>query len=97
MNLINFLKQADALTAQYSKEQLTAFIHDIGRVLPEYRREDFLERLKSAGENTETASNKNKVQNIEFNEMYVQVRNNLKIIDSQEVVIDSILNEEYDD
>lgn len=33
MNLINFLKQTDALTAQYSKEQLTAFIHDIGRVL----------------------------------------------------------------
>ena len=31
MNLTNFLKQTDALTAQYSTEQLIAFIHDIGR------------------------------------------------------------------
>ena len=49
MNLTNFLKQTDALTTQYSTEQLIAFIHDIGRVFPEHRREDFLERLKSVG------------------------------------------------
>ena len=49
MNLTNFLKQTDALTAKYSKEQLVAFIHDIGRVLPEHGREDFLDRLKAAG------------------------------------------------
>lgn len=32
MNLIKFLKQTDTLTAQYSTEQLIAFIHEIGRV-----------------------------------------------------------------
>ena len=49
MNLTNFLKQTDALTAQCSTEQLMTFIHEIGRVFPEHRREDFLEMLKSAG------------------------------------------------
>ena len=53
MNLTNFLKQTDALTAKYSKEQLVAFIHDIGRVLPEHGREDFLDRLKAAGGKSE--------------------------------------------
>ena len=43
MNLTNFLKQTDALTAQCSTEQLIAFIHEIGRGFPEHRREDFLE------------------------------------------------------
>ena len=50
MNLTNFLKQTDAIASQYSAEQLGSFIHEIGRVLPEQYREDFLDRLKSAGE-----------------------------------------------
>ena len=50
MNLTNFLKQTDALTSQYSIEQLIAFIHDVGRVCPEHRRDVFLEMLKSAGD-----------------------------------------------
>ena len=97
MNLTNFLKQTDAITAQYSAEQLTSFIHDIGRVLPEHHREDFLKRLKAIGEETEKTSNKDEVKVLELNEMYEHVRNNLRIIDSQEVTISGILNEEYDD
>ena len=57
MNLTNFLKQIDALTAQYSAEQLSTFIHEIGRVFSEHRREDFLEMLKSVGNKAEKASN----------------------------------------
>ncbi len=97
MNLTNFLKQTDALTAKYSTEQLIAFIHDIGRVFPEHCREDFLERLRAVGEKTRTASNKNAVEDTEFGEIYSHIRNNLKSIDSQEVTITGILNEEYDD
>lgn len=49
MNLTNFLKQTDALTAQYSTSQLASFIHEIGRQLfsmeilcmGEYDEEDF--------------------------------------------------------
>ena len=46
MNLTNFLKQTDSLTAKYTAEQLRMFIHDIARVLPERHREDFLKQLK---------------------------------------------------
>ncbi len=97
MNLTNFLKQTDALTAKYSTEQLIAFVHDIGRVFPEHCREDFLERLRAVGEKTRTAFNKNAVEDTEFGEIYSHIRNNLKSIDSQEVTITGILNEEYDD
>ena len=97
MNLINFLKQTDAITLQYSKEQLIDFVHDIGRVCPEHRREDFLEMLKSAGNGAVRASNKNEDKDIDFNEMYSRVSNHLKGIDSHEVTITAVLNEEYDD
>lgn len=85
MNLTNFLKQADALTAQYSTEQLIAFIHDIGRVFPEHHREDFLKILKSVGNNAGKASNKNEAKDLDFDSMYSYIRDNLKSIDSQEV------------
>ncbi len=97
MNLTNFLKQTDALVAQYSTEQLIAFIHEIGRVFPEHRREDFLEMLRSVGNKEEKASKKNTEKDIDFDEMYRHVRENLKSIDSQEITITGILNEEYDD
>lgn len=97
MNLTNFLKQTDALVAQYSTEQLIAFIHEIGRVFPEHSREDFLEMLRSVGNKEEKASKKNTEKDIDFDEMYRHVRDNLKRIDSQEITITGILNEEYDD
>lgn len=97
MNLTNFLKQTDALAAQYSTEQLRTFIHEIGRGCPEHCREDFLEKLRSVGNKAENASNKNEAEDIDFNEMYHRVRENLKSIDSQEVSITGIINEEYDD
>lgn len=97
MNLTNFLRQTDAITAQYSAEQLISFIHDIGRVLPEQNREDFLKRLKAAGGITETAPEKDAKNQPGFDEMYKLVREHLKTIDSQEVSIEGILNEEYDD
>lgn len=97
MNLTNFLKQTDAITSRYSTEQLIDFIHDIGRVCPEHCREDFLEMLKSAGNGAVRASNKNENNDIDFDEMYSRVREHLKSIDSQEVTITAVLNEEYDD
>ena len=48
MNLTNFLKQVDELSAQCSVRQLMAFVHETARVLPESGREDFLKRLRLA-------------------------------------------------
>lgn len=87
MNLTNFLKQTDTLTAQYSADQLRSFIRDIGRRMPEYDREDFLKRLKAVGEKTEKESTKDEGNHPEFQEMYQSVRNNLKRIDSQEISV----------
>ena len=96
MNLMNFLKQIETLTAQYSIEQLSIFIRDIGRVLPEEHREDFLQRLKTIGEEKKTPD-RDESENVAFYKTYQLVRENLKKIDSQEVTVTAILNEEYDD
>lgn len=96
MNLTNFLKQTEVLTAQYSKEQLALFIHDFGRVLPEEQRDDFLRRLKTIGEDKKIP-NRDEAGKNEFYNVYQKIRENLKKIDSQEVMITGILNEEYDD
>ena len=82
MNLTNFLKQIDALTAEYATEQLIAFVHEIGRVLPEHHRENFLEMLKSAGNGAGKASGKNEDKDRDFDERYRQIRDSLKSIDS---------------
>lgn len=66
MNLTRFLKQTDVLTAKCSADQLTAFIYDIARTLPEYRREEFLERLRTVGESAHALSEKNAVNNDDF-------------------------------
>ncbi len=97
MNLTSFLKQTDAAAAEYSAEQLRAFIHELGRGLPECDREDFLRRLKAAGKTSENAETKDDIQKKEFDKNYRLIRKNLKIIDSQEAAVTSILNEEYDD
>lgn len=97
MNLTNFLKQTDAITAQYSRAQLISFIHETGRILPEHCREDFLRRLKETGEETEKPSEKEEQKEPGFHETYRLIRDNLMRIDSQEVTISGILNEEYDD
>lgn len=97
MNLTNFLKQTDELVAKYTTAQLISFIHNIGRVLPEKDREDFLMKLKAAGEENENISRTDVVKDFNFNKTYQYIRNNLKIIDSQEITIEGILNESYDD
>ena len=96
MNLTGFLKQTDALTEKYSTAQLIAFVHDIARTLPEHCREDFLKRLRAAGEMAQEPAEA-AVEDIEFAERCRHIRSNLKRIDSQEISITAVLNEEYDD
>ncbi len=97
MNLVSFLKQIDAITAQYSAAQLISFIHDSGRLLPESGRDDFLKRLKAAGENTDKLSEKDNKRDSGLKNVYQRICGNLNKIDSQEVMLQGILNEEYDD
>lgn len=53
--------------------------------------------LKSVGDGMDKVSNENEDKHIDLGETYRHVRDNLKRIDSQEITITGILNEEYDD
>ena len=105
MNLIHFLERVDAMATQYPAEQLRTFIHEIGRALPESEREDFLKRLKAAGEKTEKEPKKEAAKEPArdaegeqaFQEQYQRIRNHLKTIDSQEIALEGVWNDEYDD
>jgi len=65
--------------------------------LPEEKREDFLKRLKAAGEEIEGHSKKKDTDDTAFKKLYQRVKDNLKRIDLQEIAVDSIPNDEYDD
>ena len=56
-----------------------------------------MELLKSVGNKAEMASDKKEEKDVAFDEMYSHIRDNLKTIDSQEIAITGIWNEEYDD
>ena len=98
MNLTNFLKQTDGLTAKYTAEQLASFIHDVARVLPEKHRADFLKRLKkadAAGQDTQEKRNSCSISAIDS--AYEAIRKDFEAIEAGEVTISSEYNEEYDD
>ncbi|MFA9465633.1 MAG: hypothetical protein ACERKN_15215 [Velocimicrobium sp.] len=54
MNLSNFLHAVDSLSQSMEKEQLTTFMHDIARVLPENARNDFLYRMQKSKSDKDT-------------------------------------------
>lgn len=94
MNLVNFLKQMDAVAAQCTAKQLASFIHCIGRTLPECKREDFLERLKAIRAGMEDPCKDDEVKS-DFKETYNQVMENLEMIDSEEITISKEYDVEY--
>lgn len=53
--------------------------------------------MKAAGEERKEHSKKKETEDVAFKKSYRRVKNNLKRIDSQEIAVGSILNEEYDD
>ena len=90
MNLTNFLKQADSLTAKYTAEQLASYIHDAARVSPEKHRADFLKRLKEADTVEKDAQKKRDrcfVSTIDS--AYEAIRKNFETIETGEVYISS--------
>jgi hypothetical protein len=97
MNLTHFLQQADEFMDRCTREQLCEILHDVCRALPEKNREDFLRQLRKRCENPEDKSSQEQTNGEDLQEQYQQLRSELKKIDSQEVVIVGVLNEEYDE
>lgn len=94
MNLVQFLKSVDETAAAMTKEDLTVFLHDIARTLPEKKREDFLKRMR------ETYGKKEALQEIseeDFEQKRKFLKSQLKRIENWELTLDGCLNQEYDD
>ncbi|MBQ7564398.1 MAG: hypothetical protein IJT16_10465 [Lachnospiraceae bacterium] len=96
MNLTSFLKQINKISSEYTKEQLNDFIREIARIIPEYRRDEFLYKLQSLSEGT-----KKKTADVQRaaddKEEYEMIMKDLEMIGSGEICLEEILNEEYDD
>lgn len=94
MNLVQFLKSVDETAAAMMKEDLTVFLHDIARTLPEKKREDFLKRLKES-------CGKKEILREGSTEEFEQKKNFLKYrlerIENWELSLEGCLNREYDD
>ncbi len=58
MNLAKFLKYVDDAVSEMTGEQITAFVHEIARTLPERQRNHFIETLKSVKKNKNAAGDK---------------------------------------
>lgn len=96
MNLTSFLKQINEVTAGYTKEQLCGFIREIARVIPESRRDEYLSKLRSLAE--DKPQRPTGIQSmIDDKKVFETIIKTLELIDSGEVYLDEIPNEEYSD
>lgn len=94
MNLPAFLRQVDQLCGEMSLKQCTLAVHELARVLPEERRQDFLDVLRnSINRSGEKAEEK-------FDNVDEEIAGSLKAlkrISRGSAVLDCEINEEYDD
>ena len=98
MNLSKFLNAIDSLSQSMEKKQLTTFVHDVARVLPENSRDDFLNRLKKCISDKEINSSHiwNEYTEEDRNN-YESIKDKLTKIENWEICLSGYLNEEYDD
>lgn len=94
MNYPTFLKEVDAAVSRGSKEQLSAFIHEIARTLPEGGRRGFLDTLGSYL-SAQAKAKKEKKENLDA-EIRAAVEELDEII-SGERMLGSEYNEMWDD
>lgn len=107
MNLITFLKTTDKIVSELSAEQRREFIHELARVLPENKRDSFLDTLykikdKSQSELKAVLKKRNveKEAMPEFKQLRQELEQNqkaLREINDGELYLDSEFNEEWDD
>ncbi len=96
MNLVQFLKQIDELTASCEKAQLAAFIHDRARLLKENGREEFLAELKNTVQKEPKLSD-GRTSRKDILKEYEKITAALERIEEEELGLEEEYNEEYDD
>lgn len=98
MNLPQFLKRVDAGVSDMTREQLESYIHELARILPENRRDDFLQTMQSVKEETDFASKASDKE--EYSGLYSEIEKTMEIlekINAGDRCLDSEYNEEWDD
>ncbi len=98
MNLSKFLNSIDSLSQSMEKEQLTVFVHDIARVIPENTRNDFLNRIKKSkfDKDTDSLHIMSNYAEVDKNN-FERIKDKLTQIENREICVYGDLNEEYDD
>ncbi len=94
MNLSGFLKQVDEICTRKSREELAHFVHEAARRLPSEKRKAFLEDLRTSDSSQQLEANdtgKNSQERCD--EIIVE----LMKIENAELMLESELNEDYDD
>lgn len=95
MNLPKFLKEVDHIAESASKEELSRFIHDIARTLPEERRAEFLGRFRTMHKTEPRSEQENEGSRVP--QGYDILRTKLTRIKEGDLRLVGSLNEEYDD
>lgn len=95
MNLPRFLMEVDSALSIMSKEELTDFIHDMARKLPEAKRADFLGRLKEMQGKQEESQAADYEEKDEMLRKFEKVKEKLKSIEDGELCLVGSLNDEY--
>lgn len=90
MNLPQFLKQVDKAAEKLSKEELSAFVHETARTLPETKRDVFLEKLKAVNKEIKEVTCEG-IASID------QVLKELQPIEEGKKCLTGTLNEEYNE
>ncbi|MCD8014391.1 MAG: hypothetical protein LUG99_14675 [Lachnospiraceae bacterium] len=94
MNLSGFLKQVDEICSKKSREELSQFVHEVARKLPSEKREDFLDDLRSVGASPQLLKS---IAGKGFQERCDAIVAELMRIEEAELMLESELNENYDD
>lgn len=100
MNFTEFIRKTDKITGNMPSENLAAFLHDCARSVPEYKREEFLERLNSFSGLSTDREEISRQDASDKEQLKADIRKNmdkLERIHDGEVMLQEVLNEEYDD
>ena len=100
MNFTEFIRKTDNITGNMPSENLAAFLHDCARSVPEYKREEFLERLNSFSGLSTDREEISRQDASDKEQLKADIRKNmdkLERIHDGEVMLQEVLNEEYDD
>ncbi len=100
MKLPQFLKKVDELTVLMEHDELAAFIHEVARVLPEVRRDDFLSVLAECADRVDDDGKRGIPKDDGLGEIVSEIESvitELEEINEGEKCLDSEYNEEWDD